>query len=687
MNTEQLRRGFLKLTQYSDIVLALLVVAVIALMILPLPTVMVDALIALNLSMAVSLLMLSLYIPSALSLSTFPTLLLFTTLFRLALNITTTRQILLHGDGGKIIDTFGNLVVAGNVIVGGVVFLIITIVQFMVIAKGSERVAEVGARFTLDAMPGKQMSIDADLRAGALTMEAAAARRAAVENESRLYGAMDGAMKFVKGDAMAGLIVTGVNIIGGVAVGVLQHDLAVGEALQTYAVLTIGDGLISQIPALFISITAGIIVTRVSTEDSPHLGGDIGRQVLAQPKGLLLAGTILGAFALVPGFPGVPFMGLGLLLGGVGFTLMSRPGRSDGEGDGVAENADPNAPSDNSGYSVTLPLLLDMAPSCRDHITAQRLDNALHQVRQALTHNLGVPFPGIHLRFNDQLADDHYHILLHELPIAKGIIQADRLLVFADPEQLQRFGINAAPAEPLAGETAAAWIDAADAPALAAAGLAGRDPLQQVTWHLDQVLTRHAGEFVSIQEVNALLAHLESSHEVLVREVQRVLPLSRLADILKRLVEEEISIRNLPLIFRLLVEWAPKESDMILLTEYVRAGLQRYISHKYSDADATLATWLLDPSVEETIRQAIRPTSGGSYLALEPAAARAITDAVKARFGNKGPSAQRPVLLLSMDIRRYVKKLLAKEMAGLTVLSYQEIAPEITVQPLGRIAL
>ena len=296
-----------KMTKYTDLVLAGLVIAIIGLMILPLPTILVDMLLAINLGIAVTLMMMSMYINSVLAFSTFPTLLLFTTLLRLSLNITTTRLILVKADAGEVIATFGEFVVAGNLIVGIVIFLIITIVQFLVIAKGSERVAEVAARFTLDAMPGKQMSIDADMRAGVIDIDEARARRAEVEKENQLYGAMDGAMKFVKGDAIAGLIVTAINIVGGITVGVLQRGMEVGDALTKYSLLTIGDGLVSQIPALLIAMTAGIIVTRVSTDESAALGGDIGGQILNQPKALIIGGVMLFLFAFIPGFPNLSF--------------------------------------------------------------------------------------------------------------------------------------------------------------------------------------------------------------------------------------------------------------------------------------------------------------------------------------------------------------------------------------------
>ncbi len=308
-------------TRYNDILLAGLIVAIISIMILPIPTTMLDGLLAINLGTSVVLLMMSMYINAPLAFSTFPSMLLFTTLLRLALNITATRHILLEAYAGEVIETFGNFVAGGNLVVGIVVFLIITIVQFLVITKGSERVAEVAARFTLDAMPGKQMSIDADMRAGVIDLDQARERRSAVERENQLFGAMDGAMKFVKGDAIAGLIITSINLVGGISIGCLQKGMEVGKALQTYSLLTIGDGLVSQIPALLISITAGIIVTRVAGDDDGALGGDIGAQILAQPKALMLGGVMLMLFALVPGFPKPQFIALGCVVGFVGFTM------------------------------------------------------------------------------------------------------------------------------------------------------------------------------------------------------------------------------------------------------------------------------------------------------------------------------------------------------------------------------
>jgi type III secretion protein V len=692
-NLGSIQNLILNVTRYNDVILAALVVAIIALMILPMPTPIVDALIATNLGLAVTLIMISMYIPSALSLSTFPSLLLFTTLFRLALNITTTRLILLNADAGAIIRTFGNFVVAGNFIVGGVVFLIITIVQFLVIAKGSERVAEVAARFTLDAMPGKQMSIDADLRAGTVDMAEAKARRLSVEKESQLYGAMDGAMKFVKGDAIAGLIITVINIIGGISIGVFQKGMTTAKAVQTYSILTIGDGLISQIPALFISITAGIIVTRVSTEESPHLGGDIGTQVLAQPKALLIGGILLLAFALVPGFPKVQFIILGLAVGGIGFVFHRMARKKDtGEEEALmpamapaGEKPKPGEMREDEEFSLTVPLMIDVDASLQAHIKPDVLNNELIKVRRALYFDLGVPFPGIHLRFNENLQHGDYIILLQEIPMSQGKLAPGNLLVQEKEENLEMIGIPFDKDKTFLPDMPTLWVQEQMKEKLIQAGIPFMEPPQILTYHLSFILKKHAADFIGLQEVRYLLEKMEGRFPELVKEAQRVLPMQKITEVLQRLVQEEISIRNLRTILQSLIEWGQKEKDVILLTEYVRMGLKRYISYKYSAGQNMLAVYLFDQDVEETVRKAIRQTSGGSYLALEPQASKKIVESIKAEVGDITQSAQKPILLTSMDIRRYIRKLIEMDLYELQVLSYQELTPEITIQPLGRI--
>lgn len=688
-----LQHILVKASRYNDIVLATLVVAIIALMILPMPTPLLDGLIAANLGLAVTLIMVAMYIPSALSLSTFPSILLFTTLFRLSLNITSTRLILLNADAGEIISTFGNFVVAGNFVVGGAIFLIITIVQFLVIAKGSERVAEVSARFTLDAMPGKQMSIDADLRAGVIDMADARRRRRGVERESQLYGAMDGAMKFVKGDAIAGIIIIVVNILGGMAIGVLQKGMDLGRAVQTYSILTIGDGLVSQIPALFISVTAGIIVTRVSSGTSDSLGGEIGSQLLGQPKALLLGGVLLCCFAMVPGFPKWQFITLGLLIGFVGFVFRLVPSgplqKAEFEDDGVsgAEDEIEERTGRVATFSLTTPLSVAVASSLRTMIQSQALQGKLKEVRRALYLDLGVPFPDIALRFSHTIEKDRYVVLLHEIPVSEGVLLSGRLLVRETEEHLRVLGIACEAGKTFLPDMPNIWVEEGLSSRLDQAGVAWMDPVGVLTYHVMLVLKRYASEFMGLQETRYLMERMEERFPELVRESQRILPLPKITEVLQRLVQEGLSIRNLRSILQSLIEWGQKEKDVILLTEYVRMSLNRYISYKYSMGQNLLAVYLFDADTEETIRKAIRQTSAGSYLALDPRAARALVDAIKAEVGDIGRRVQKPVLLVSMDIRRYVKKMVELDLPDLPVLSHQELTQEIIVQPLGRITL
>ena len=692
MKLQQIQDVFLKATRYSDLFLAGLIVAVISLMILPLPTVVVDTLLASNLGLAVTLLMMSMYIKSVLSFSTFPSLLLFTTLLRLSLNITTTRLILLYADAGEVIDTFGNFVVAGNLVVGGVIFLIITIVQFLVIAKGSERVAEVAARFTLDAMPGKQMSIDADMRAGVIDIDQARARRSELAKESQLYGAMDGAMKFVKGDAIAGIIITGINIVGGLIVGVTMNDMTAAKALQTYSILTIGDGLVSQIPALLISITAGIIVTRVTSEDSPALGSDIGQQILAQPKALLLGGGLLLLFALIPGFPKLQFLTLGAIVTFLGFAIQ-RAAQQNQDGDGehpvpaiaAAGQKPPKVASDEEEFSMTVPLIMDVAANIEKRLNPRMLNDELIRIRKALYHDLGVPFPGIHLRYNKGLPEESYRILLQEIPVAEGKLKEGYVLARERLENLQLLGVEIVEEKQFLPDLPALWVPEHEQEELKEAGIPLLDAPHILTHHLSYALKRYASEFLGLQETKFLLDNMDERYGELVKEVQRVMPVQKISEVLQRLVQEDISVRNLRSILQALIDWGQKEKDTVLLAEYVRGSLKRYISYKYSSGQNMLAVYLLEQNAEETIRKAIRQTSGGSFLALDPDTTARFVNTIKEKIGDLSQAMDMPCLLTSMDVRRYVKRLLELEIPRLPVLSYQELVEEISIQPLAKI--
>jgi type III secretion protein V len=692
-----MNRALAILAQRADLVLALLIVATIFMMILPLPTLLVDTLIALNMGIAAILLMVSMYLPNPLAFSSFPTVLLVTTLFRLALSISTTRLVLLDGYAGEIINTFGNFVIGGNLVVGLVVFMILTIVQFIVITKGAERVAEVGARFSLDAMPGKQMSIDGDMRAGVIDQDEARRRREIVQKESQLYGAMDGAMKFVKGDAIAGLIIVGVNLLGGMTIGVLQKGLTASEAIKVYSLLTIGDGLIGQIPALFISITAGIIVTRVSAEGgSSNIGQDIGTQIMAHPRALLIGAGILMLLGVVPGMPTAIFAIIAFSVALLGYTLHrgarevvdQKTGKVTTVPAMAAAGEKPKAraePTDD--FAPTVPLLMDVASPLQTTFSAEVLNEELLKVRRALYFDLGVPFPGIQLRFNDRLPTETYAILLAEVPVSQGRLRPGYLLVREDPDNLKALQVPFETDKKFLPNLPTIWVQDSLRDTLAKAGVPFMDPSQVLTYHLAFVLKKYAGDFIGIQETRFLMGAMEARFPDLVKEAQRVLPIQKIAEILQRLVSEEISVRNLRTILEALIEWGQKEKDSVLLAEYVRSSLKRQISYKHSSGQNILPAYLFAPKVEETVRGAVRQTSAGSYLALDPALSRRLLDSIKKTVGDLGASAQRPVLLTSMDIRRYVRKLIEQELYELPVLSYQELTQEINIQPLARVEL
>ena len=693
----RLQRVVVLATSRNDIILAVFLVSVIFMMILPLPTWLVDVLIGTNMTISAMLLMVAMYLPSPLSFSSFPSVLLVTTLFRLGISIATTRLILLQGDAGHIIDTFGNFVVGGNLVVGLVVFLILTIVQFVVITKGAERVAEVAARFSLDAMPGKQMSIDGDMRAGTIDMDEARRRRRNVEKESQLYGAMDGAMKFVKGDAIASLIIVAVNLLGGIIIGTFQRNLTAAAAVKTYSILTIGDGLIAQIPALFIAICAGMIVTRVQGDESgpSNVGRDIGNQVLAQPKALLIASIIALGMGLIPGMPTPVFAVLALLIGAIGFVLLRSTRKvvdeKTGEVTEVPALQSAAAPvrkaATEDEFAPTVPLLMDVAAGLKASFDPSVLNEELLRIRRALYFDLGVPFPGIQLRFNENLPAETYTIMLAEVPVSQGKLRPGYLLVHESPKNLAALQIVFEEDKKFLPNIPTLWVSAGLTEMLAKAGISFMDASQVLAYHLAFVLRKYSSDFIGIQETRFLLSAMEARFPDLVKEATRVLPIQKIAEILQRMVSEDISVRNLRTILEALIEWGQKEKDSVLLTEYVRATLKRHICYKYSSGQNILAAYLLAPNVEDTVRTAIRQTSAGSYLALDPAVGKRLVENIKTAVGDLSAAAQKPVLLTSMDIRRYLRKMIEQDLYDLPVLSYQDLTPEINIQPLARIEL
>ncbi len=695
--TLQIQAFLHKAVKRNDLVLATLIVCIIFMMILPLPTWLIDALIATNMCLSAILLMVAMYLPNPLAFSSFPSVLLITTLFRLAIGIATTRLILLNGDAGHIIYTFGNFVVGGNLVVGLVVFLILTIVQFVVITKGSERVAEVAARFSLDAMPGKQMSIDGDLRAGTIDMDEARRRRDLVGKESQLYGAMDGAMKFVKGDAIAGLIIVAVNLLGGVLIGVLQRGMTAAESVKIYSILTIGDGLIAQIPALFISICAGMIVTRVTSSDGSgsNVGSDIGAQLLSQPKAFMIGSAIMLGFAAIPGMPTVTFLVLSATVGIIGYTFFKgerkvvdpKTGKVSSVSSGTPEGHADRTGSDAEAFAPTVPLLVDMNPGLEKAFSSKLLNDELVSVRRALFEDLGIIFPGITLRFNAQLPEESYAIMVSEIPVSQGRMRPRYLLVREDPDNLAALAIPFEQDKAFLPGIPTLWVSADLKGPIANAGIAFLEPTQLLSYHIALVLKKHAAEFIGIQETRALLTDMEGRFPELAKEIQRVMPIHKIAEILQRLVGEGVSIRNLRSVMEALIEWGQKEKDSVMLTEYVRVALKRHISYRHSAGLNVLPAYLLAPAVEDTVRNAVRQTSGGSYLALDPATSRQLLENIKKTVGDLTRSMHKPVLLTSMDIRRYMRKMIEQELYELPVLSYQELTSEVNIQPLARVEL
>ncbi len=703
---QRLSRLVTAATSRNDVVLAVFVISIIFMMILPLPTTIIDVLIGTNITLSSVLLMVAIYLPSPLAFSSFPSVLLVGTLFRLGISIATTRLILLNGDAGHIIATFGNFVVGGNLVVGLVVFLILTIVQFIVVTKGAERVAEVAARFSLDAMPGKQMSIDADVRAGTIDKDEARRRRGLVEKESQLYGAMDGAMKFVKGDAIAGLIIVAVNLLGGLAIGVMQHGMSAAEAGTTYSILSIGDGLISQIPALLTAISAGIIVTRVPEEQRSNVGKDIGRQVMAHPRALLISAAVALFMGLIPGMPTLVFVFLAAALGIVGYTL-ARTARAGADGAGHGEGApgagqDKEADDDAAKLASARPLTMEITAELDAELNLADLKQDYLAARCELYRELGIPLPDFHVHVGDgaREADDAdpdahhsgahagrlYRIHLYDVPADQGYCPPHAILARESAMNMAALGIPRIGGEQWR-DPREYWVAEEHASALRAAGIPFLWPAQVIANRAVEALRRHAADFLGIQEARLLLTAQETRYPELVKETQRLMPVQRVAEILQRLVSEHICIRDMRAILEALIEWAQKEKDTVLLTEYARMGLKRYISHKYANTHGFLPVYLLAPATEQAVRDAIRQTSGGSYLAMDPEQSTMLLERIKDAVGPPATSAQRPVLLTTMDIRRYVRKLIENDLYQLPVLSYQELSAELNIQPLARIEL
>ncbi len=684
--------GKFSLGANSDIAIALGIVGILLVMIIPLPTPMLDMLLALNITLSVLILLLTIYTLRPLDFSVFPSLLLITTLFRLSLNIASTRLILLNGDkgslaAGKIIKSFGAFVVGGNTTVGLVVFMILVVINFVVITKGAGRIAEVAARFTLDAMPGKQMSIDADLNAGLIDESEARARRSEISKEAEFYGAMDGASKFVRGDAIAGIVITMINIIGGLVIGVVQKHLDISTAVQNYTLLTIGDGLVSQIPALIISTAAGILVSRAASE--ANMGSEVARQFGLQPRALRIASGIIFLFALAPGMPAIPFM---LLAGTVYFLSRAVAGvqesaieKTDKEGEKAGgqgpEQVEALLPLDllelEIGYGL-IPLV--------DNQSQGNLLERIRSLRKQYALEMGLIIPSLHIRDNLELKPNEYAICIKGNEVARGELMMDHYLAI-DPGDVKT-KIEGIPTKEPAFGLPARWISPDKKGDAQLAGYTVVDLSSVIITHLSEVVRQYGYEFLSRQEVQRLLDNLATTHPKAVEElVPSLLTVGAVQKILQNLVREQVSIRDLLTIVETLADYAPITKDTDLLTEYVRQRLARTLVKPYLDKDNVLRVIAVSQDIEEKISNGINQTEYGAYLALEPSEAEAIITSINKTIDVAAARIEHPVLLCSATIRRHLKKLCERFQVQVAVISHNEIPNGIQVESVAEIGL
>jgi type III secretion protein V len=695
-----LRQGELHvvLGRYSEILLAMLVITAIAIIIVPIPTFVMDVLLSANMAMSIAVLMICLYVPDALSLAAFPTILLLACLFRLALEVAATRLILLNANAGDVIHAFGSFVVRGNIVVGLVLFLVITVLQLIVIAKGAERVSEVSARFTLDAIPGKQMSIDADLRAGLIDAPEARRRRRLLDREAQFHGAMDGAMKFVKGDAIAGLVISGINLVAGLVIGVMQKGFTVEVAVHRYSILTVGEGLVAQIPSLIVTTAAAILTTRVaSSEEGSSLGRELGTQLLAQPTAIAIAAGLLAAMALVPGMPTIPFLLLAALAGATAWGLLKTRAAKQKEQARAAQLVRrreelPAAKAGEAQLPVAVPVIVEASPPLTPYLDVglrgeRFLNELLPQMRYWLFQELGLVLPGVRVRSDaTQLRDGQYAIYVHEVPVANGEAHADHVFV-PDVAQADALGLEGpAGVHPITGRPGV-WVAEGSSEALVARGVSTMLPDEFIAVHLSQVVKRHAEELLGIQDVQNFLDAMEEQgfSAVVKTVVPKLVSVQRLTDILRRLIREEISIKNMKAILEALAEWAPHETDPVYLTEYVRMNMKRYIAHKFGGGQPVLPVYLLDPVIEQTIRGGIRHAASGAKLSLEPDASQGVMESFRKAFARVDMTTTRPIVLAQMEVRYFTKRLLSFDYPNVVVLSFQELPADVRVQPVGRV--
>ncbi len=672
----------------ADIAIGLYLLSAIIFLIVPLPAILLDIMLAVNMATALVVVFNALFAKETLDMSAFPTVLLFTTIFRIGLNAASTKLILTTGEPGNVVSTFGRFVGGNNLVIGVIIFIIIIIIQFSVINKGSERVAEVTARFTLDAMPGKQMAIDADLNTGAITDTEAIKRREKLQKESSFYGAMDGAMKYVKGDATAGLLITAVNIIGGIAMAVLMRGMSIGDALETYTILTIGDGLVSQIPSLLISLSSGIIVTKAAQDQ--EIGEQIFGELFAIPKVMYMVGGTLIFFGIVTPLSWYIFIPLGGILVLVGNMISNKDGVEAIEEEAAASELE--AEEIRKPESVVSLLQVDsielefgygIIPLADTNQGGDLLDRVV-MIRRHIALELGTVVPMIRLRDNIQLNPNQYIIKIKGIQVSDGEILFDHYMAM-NPGYVEE-EITGIPTFEPSFHLPAVWITESQRERAESLGYTVVDPPSIIATHLTEVIKTHLAELLTRQDVQSLVNNVKENNPTLVDElVPKLLNIGEIQKVLQNLLSEGISIRDLVTIFETLADHAAVTRDTDVLTEYVRQSLKRAISSKYFPANETTSVVTLDPKAEQEIMNSVKQTEQGAYLTLTPEKTRAIMKSVEEQVGKLESLGKSPIVITSPIVRAYFKRLTQDYFKDLVVVSYNEVESNVELQSVGMV--
>jgi len=682
---------FTKIKKQSDIFLAFGVIGILFVMLIPMPPLFLDIFLTFNITLSLIILLVTLYTLRPLDFSVFPSLLLVATLFRLSLNVASTRLILLHGNEGEaaaghVIKSFGRFVVGGNYVVGFVIFLILVVIQFVVITKGAGRIAEVAARFILDAMPGKQMSIDADLNAGLISDREARARRESISKEADFYGAMDGASKFVRGDSVASIIITLINLLGGFTIGVAQHKMGLVEAAQTYALLTVGDGLVTQIPAIIVSTSAGILVTRAASE--ANFGQDLTSQILFHPRAIAIAGSVLFILSLVPGLPKLPFFFLAAITGGIAYTMQktARKGKKE-ETEGKEEATAAEATGEVEKFPELDLLELEVGHGLIPLVDAKfggELLGRIKLIRRQCAMELGFIVPPIRIRDNIQLKSGGYSIIIRGAEVAKGEIWVNYYLAMnSEGSSVPLDGVEVK--EPVFS-LPAFWITESEKEKAIMAGYTVVDAPTIIATHLTEVIKAHAFELLGRQEVKEMLDNLRQTHPAVVDDlVPTILPTGGVQKVLQNLLREHVPIRDLVTILETLADWGTTMKDIQLLTEYVRQALARTLCKPYITKDGEIIVFTLHPQIEETISEAIKPSEQGTATALQPQITQKIINAIVTAINESVEPVPQMIILCQGKIRYHLKRLTERLLPNLTVLSYNEIAENVNIRAVGTV--